>query len=952
MPVPTFGDLLLRFRTAAGLTQAALAERAGLSVRAISDLERGINRRPRKDTFALLATGLELSPDERSLLEMALRGRGTGKTPSAGDVPSRPHRASAPPFVGRTGELGAISVHLAAAGPLLLLSGEPGIGKSRLLHEVAQRAAGAGWTVLAGGCHRRSGDEPFEPLLGALERHIEPQSPAQRRAALHGCAWLVRLLPELTPESSPLPAWTVPPAQERRLIFKALATYLSNVAGPRGTLLALDDLQWSGQDALDLLAALVRLPAAAPLSVIGAHHDTETPPHSPLGSLLADLAREGLARKIELGPLPEGDAAELVTALLAEEARAESASDSAHELRAEVVRRSEGVPFFLVSCALALRAAGDPTLRDQGTPWDVAETVRQRIAALPAPAPELLGAAAIVGRRVARSTLLPLGEKLGWDQRALLQAVESACRARLLVEDDDAFQFAHDLIREVVAADLSATRRTLLHHLTAEVLEQSAGEPPVEALAFHFAQAGEPAREVVYLERAGDRAAAMHAHAEAAAHFQRLARQLDALGRRIAAARAREKLVETLRTTGRYDLAIEELGRALDVYRSNGDVEGMARVGAASAWLHNLRGTTSEGLPVVTALLDELTGRGLPAHGLASLYIGLGQLYFSADRYRDLGEAAGRARELAHEAGDERLEAVALGRQAISLCQQGKLDEGAVALQQACRLIEAANDHWNLCSALNNLAVVYDERGAFGEALDCVQRSLALAERIGDAEQISFMTYRRGQEAFYLGDWSRARADYERADEIIGEVSDSWASSYPAARLARLAFAQGRLADGQAHSDRALAVALRKHDTQAIRYLQCTLAEVDILAGRGERALERLTPLLDSPGAEKLSVTMLYPPVAWARLVGGDVDGAEEVSGYATGRARNWGQRVVLADALRIQAQVHAALGRGAEAKAALEEALALARAMPHPYAEAKALYVYGLLLAAEGEPE
>lgn len=117
-----------------------------------------------------------------------------------------------------------------------------------------------------GGCQRRGGQESYAPLLQALDGHIRAQTPARLRVSLRGCAWLVRLVPELAggPIES-LPAWTVSPEQERRLLVKAVARYLANVAGPSGTLLVLDDLQWAGPDALGLLATLIRS-AEAPLA--------------------------------------------------------------------------------------------------------------------------------------------------------------------------------------------------------------------------------------------------------------------------------------------------------------------------------------------------------------------------------------------------------------------------------------------------------------------------------------------------------------------------------------------------------------------------------------------------------------------------------------------------------------------------------------------------------------
>src|SRR5919202_711989 len=146
---PTFGAVLRRYRLAAGFTQEALAERAGLSARAITDLERGVNRRPRKDTLARLAAALDLSPEDHAAWEAARR---RSRAFRAQHLASGVAVENAPMFVGREPELHLLDLHLASAGPpLLLLAGEPGIGKSRLLREAVPRAATNGLRVLMGG---------------------------------------------------------------------------------------------------------------------------------------------------------------------------------------------------------------------------------------------------------------------------------------------------------------------------------------------------------------------------------------------------------------------------------------------------------------------------------------------------------------------------------------------------------------------------------------------------------------------------------------------------------------------------------------------------------------------------------------------------------------------------------------------------------------------------------
>ena len=500
---PTFGDVLRRYRLAAGLTQEALAEQAGLSARAITDLERGVNRSPRKDTLARLAAALELSPEERGGWEAAQRRGQAPGGPAIGN-------ANVPLLVGRREELRLLERHLAPGGPpLLLLAGEPGIGKSRLLRELAPRAAQRGMHVLIAGCRQRGGQEPYAPILHALERHLRSIAPAQARAALRGCAWLVRLLPELAggPVEA-LPAVALPAEQERRLMFDAVVRFLGNVAGPGGMLLVLDDLQWADADAVEFLRALAHAAAGTQLRIAGAYRDTEVGPDSPLAIMLRDLAQAGLAAHRHVAALPPDEARQLLQRVLDPGTGAGLPPGSNGEIAERLPRRANGVPFFLVSCAQGVRA-GALEAGAEEVPWTVAQSIRQRVALLPAAARELLGTAAVVGRDIARATLATVTSRA---DEAVLADLEPACRARLLEEAGAAaYRFAHDVIREVVEADLGAGRRALLHRRVAEVLEAQA-DPPLEAVAYHYGEGEAWEKALPYLIQAGDKATAAYAH--------------------------------------------------------------------------------------------------------------------------------------------------------------------------------------------------------------------------------------------------------------------------------------------------------------------------------------------------------------------------------------------------------------------------------------------------------
>ncbi|HKC76223.1 MAG TPA: AAA family ATPase [Chloroflexota bacterium] len=458
----SFGALLKHHRSRAGLTQAALAERAGISDRAVRSIERGAQRTAHVQTVRLLADALGLSGQDRASFESAARGQRT--TPSGFVSTGPPSTTSGPPLVGRACELNLLERHLQGEGsPVLLLAGEPGIGKSRLLHEAATRAASRGWKVLHGGCRLRDGREPYAPMVEALEHHIHHRPPAKLWAELRGCAWLVRLLPGLANAPiAPPPSLPLTPEQDRRLMYGAVARFLSNVAGPAGTLLVLDDLQWAGQDALDLLAALVRSSSKGRLCVVGAYRDTEVQPQDPFFAMLADLAHAGLVTHHTLAPLAPEEARRLLDRLL------EAVEGAGSALRERVLRRTGGIPSFMVSCVRGLRLDGREGGAEDMVPWDVVHRLRQCIEALPEAAREVLRAAVVVGPGAPRALLVAV---VAWPQEEVLAGLVAACRARLLVEAEaDACRFAHDVIREVVEADLGAGWHTVLHRRMAEAL--------------------------------------------------------------------------------------------------------------------------------------------------------------------------------------------------------------------------------------------------------------------------------------------------------------------------------------------------------------------------------------------------------------------------------------------------------------------------------------------------
>jgi tetratricopeptide (TPR) repeat protein/transcriptional regulator with XRE-family HTH domain len=905
----SFGTLLRRYRKAAGLTQEALAEHAHLSTFTISALERGANQTPRRETLLLLAEALGLSAPARTMLDAAA---------SSGAV-EREASGAAAPFVGREQELALLERHLASEGPpVLLLAGEPGIGKSRLLQEAASRAAAHGLVTLQGGCRQRGGQEPYAPLPEVLRGQIRRQCHGRLRSDLDGCAWLVKLLPELADSPiPPLPAWTVAPEQERHLMVAATAHFLANVGGTGGVLLLLDDLQWADADALDLLRALVQSDSGLRLRVIGGYRDTEVRVGEALSALLADLASAALAAHYTLAPLTAAQTGQLVDLLL------EGREEIDPAVRERVVTRSGGVPFFALSCLQGLQLEanqGAPAVAGD-VPWTVAQSVRQRVAALPPPAQDVLRAAAIFGRSAPRSILVALA---GRPQDEVLDALDAACQSRLLEEDgSEAYRFAHDVVREVVEGDLSAARRAALHHRVAEVLEAQPGSPSVEALAYHYAQSDAADKAVLYLEQAGDLAMARSAPGAAEGYYRDLARRLEAQGRHLDAAHAFSKLGLLLEQSQNIVASIAALQQAEETFAQG-------------------RSPQTSG-PSGTMVLDQYAAAGADA----VLYLASAVRALYQDHLNESMALSQRAVEMAREADDVRLQAQALVQRGHAELKSGRLDEALVTLEEARRLSEDLRLLSLLNTVLNGLFFVHELRGDFEQAGRCNAQNMQLAEMIGDPALLVAALFPRACLEIDTGEWERGRGDLEYLIEVSPEFA---ADSSVNANFGYLSMLQGDWVTATAQLQQALDRSASIGDMSARVMVERMLAEFELLKGSPDAALARLHALLALD--EVHDMVFMLPLVAWAHLQMGDLDEADTVSTQALDRARAEVTKLVLPDTLRVRALVLTERRRWAEAKQALEEGLLHARAMPCPYAEGRLLHAYGAMEACRGDPE
>jgi tetratricopeptide (TPR) repeat protein/transcriptional regulator with XRE-family HTH domain len=904
--IPIFGALLRRYRSDASLTQEELAGRAGLSRRGITALECGERVKPHPGTILLLADALQLEGTRR--VEFQAVGRSRVRQTTNGSEPA---------LIGRQREMEVLEQHMASGRtPVLLLAGEPGIGKTRLLHEAARHAAVKGRVVLQGGCRWRTVQDPYSPIVEALAQHVAQQTPRRLRAALQGCSWMARLLPELMEVArTPLPLSALPSDQERRLMFTAVTRYVTNAAESSGVVLILDDLQWAGHDAVDLLSHLAHAAPGTRLRVIGAYRDTEVEPQHPVSPLLADLGRVGLVARLALGPLTMREADELLGHLVSDQERL------TRGVRERVLERADGVPFFLVSYARGLRAGAFEEEADAAPAWSMVEGIRQRVRVLPEGTREALGTAAIAGRVVSASLLAAV---LGQTHDQVLRALDVAERAGLLVaEEGRVYRFAHDVIREVIEGDLSVARRTLLHRCIARAIEQlpdGVRRSRAAELAWHNLEGDEAERALPYVMLAGGQAESVLAYGEAEHYYRTAAKTARGLGDRTREAEALEKLGGCLYILGRYLDALGTLEQAALLYQSLGDAEKEAQVVAEIGGVHGLRMTPDEGLERIQGLLESRR-QDEPSHGLVSLWVARALLLGGSENVTEALLAAERATGLARELRDDRLLSRALYARSHMLVRTGRLEEALPGLEEAIQLVEVIGDLETLYEALRAAADVHQKQAEVDRARQYIRRALELAEQVRDPRRMGRAAWR----LYWLDEWEEARRYLEQAVALsreLGEPPDSSADHL--VYLGELHWAQGDTEEASALLQEGLARAERSGDASMTSFAQMILAHLDVGEGHPEAAVARLDQYREA-FRRTGRVAALAQLAEGYLLMGGDARAAEIVDNDFASMSEA-GIGIALVFALRVKGIVRSHQGRWEEAQRAFEEAVSLGK--------------------------
>jgi class 3 adenylate cyclase/tetratricopeptide (TPR) repeat protein len=705
------------------------------------------------------------------------------------------------PFVGREAERAdlrrLLEQSIRGQGALVMIGGEPGVGKTRLAEEVLLEARQRGVLAWSGRCYEMEGAPPYIPFVEILEsaaRVIPP--PALRETLGDSAPEVAKLLPELRRLFPDIPPpLELPPEQERHYLLNSVREFLARAARAQPLLLLLDDLHWADDSTLLLLQHIAQQLREVPVLILGTYRDVELDVGRPLARALEGLLRQRLAHRIALRRLPQDGVAAMLRALSGQEPPA--------PLVQAVYAETEGNPFFVEEVFQHLTEEGklfDPSGKDWRADLRVGElevpegvrlVIGRRLERVCEDCRRVLTAAAVIGRGFSFDLLQALGDPSAGsgqalDADALLDAVDEAERAHLIASTSDGpearFTFAHELIRQTLVSGLSLPRRQRLHLRVAEAIERVYArtlEEHAADLAYHLYQAGtaaEPEKTAHYLALAGERAFEAAAFEDALRHYEN-ALSLHPADDRPGRADLLHKRGLALRSLGRWEEALADWREALDIYEELGDAERVGRICMDMCYQLGWGARLGESL--------EIGRRGLAALGervsaeRCRLLGNVGRTLSVSGQYAAGSSMLAQSLAIAEEVGEQRLLGEILDHKTRHHFTHTQYPEAVDAGMRAAELLRSAGDLWNLADALWATQWSLLLLGRLDEAAKIGQELEPLAARLGHLFAVVIARAVRGfRELMLTGDIDAWQESHQDILELARSIGQGWVSNF------------------------------------------------------------------------------------------------------------------------------------------------------------------------------
>ncbi|MGD0006671.1 MAG: tetratricopeptide repeat protein [Anaerolineaceae bacterium] len=622
-------------------------------------------------------------------------------------------------WVGRESGMGeAVSLWQSAVSgeaQVLLIRGEPGVGKTRFVRELASTVQRAGAGVLTGECYAEGGT-PYAPLAQIIQDAMEISSPEGLNLPDEILSGLLPINPSLRSSFTGVsPVQNLDRRAEQQRLYEGFVAFCAALSSFRPLLLFIDDVHWADTDTLFLLRYLARRGRKLPILVVMTYSEAGLESAPVLKEVLVDLNRERLAWQINLDRLNRQETNDLLAAMFSEEITSDFLDS--------IFRQTEGNPFFIEEVCKTLIDTGQlffqdgrwhrPEMVEIKIPQTVRATILARVQKLPRPTQEALGMASILGREFEYETL-----KLACDldEETLINALENAERAQLIVEAQPGqpvtsrFSFAHVLIP-------STLRESVIYLRAAQAIE-TVHPDDFEVLGYQYSQAGEVERARQFYVRAGDRAQIV-APGDAVRFYQAA---LNRWPDEEQAGRA-----EILARLGYCLWVMDDTQSSLECYETaytlfellgnrtqGGETQRMI---GRIYWQQSDREQALQHYYRALAILEQEPGTLELARAINSI----SQMHMLAHDGVQAIALGERALKLAESLGAEEVVVNALNNIGSSYAQSGDFEKGISILQDSLRRSIDAGLPVDASRAYYNLGVMYQRQGGYKKAQDVME---------------------------------------------------------------------------------------------------------------------------------------------------------------------------------------------------------------------------------------
>ncbi len=820
-------------------------------------------RRPRElnpnispSTEHLILKLLAKNPNNRYASAQQARRISSSLLVSTGETIHQRRRA----LVGREQPLQALQARWVEAragqGQLAFITGEQGIGKTSLAQQVATQTETS--VALVGRCHEREGRPAYHPFADALRDYCATVPPEFfDEEARHLLGNLVRLVPEIRQALPDLPEPpALEPKQEQLRLMASLTYFIKQATQKRPWLLILDDLQWADEGSLELLRYLGHhLPSMA-LLIIGIYRDVELGRSHPLLEALRDLSNHPTYHLVPLGRLDQASVGQVLADIWQQSVPG--------ALTEKIYQQTEGNPYYVEEAAKGLIDDGlvtwqegawrFPVLEEVRLPQSIHEAVWRRIGHLSPATQTVLHQAAVLGQTFNFDDLREMSGLSDWEA---LEHLDIAMERQLVQEapGDGLLCFSHAEIQSVLYADLGLLRRRLLHRQAGEALErraQSGLQRITEELAYHFGEAGEFERAIVYSAQAAQQAQATYANEAALVWHNQTVDMLERLGPEKASQfralwqSTTISLGDVLALVGQYNKALEQYATAWTMIGAETGSGERARYLAdlcyKAAHVYERRSEYKIALQWVEQGLSYLNSDAATIEA-ARLYLVGARVYVPQGRFEE--SAAWCQKSLAAAAQIKTREGQQvmaqgyynLGRVCI---RQGDLHRGAQFCRESVQVYQQLGDLAGQADAYNNLGIAYFHQGDWDEAIGTYHKSLDVKREIGDLHGQGTVMINLANIHLNRGEWVEAVKLYEHSYNIWKQIGATWGEGAALSNLAQVHLYLENWAEARAYLMRSQTIFTQIGSKDPLPELDRRWGEFYLKTGEPDQALTHL----------------------------------------------------------------------------------------------------------------